>query len=87
MLIAIISFTSLGVIKSSASFESLYFLVTEFSLTKAAGEASFAGSFADTPTSLQFSGRITETADLSFPRYLFATRFTSDGVTFFMLSI
>ena len=86
MLIAIISFTSFGVRISSAPFESLCFFVSSFSLKSVAGVTSFVGVLDEIPTSLMSSGRTIEIADLSTPKYLFATRLTSAGVTFFMFS-
>ena len=38
-------------------------------------------------TSFEFSGNTIETALLSIPRYLFAAFFTSEAVTFLILSI
>ena len=84
MLIATISLTLFGVSKRVAPLESSYFCVFSFSLINLAGCSVFV--IFEILTSLLVSGKTIDTALLSFPRYLIATRFTSSAVTFFMLS-
>lgn len=81
MLIATISLTLFGVSKRVAPLESSYFCVFSFSLINLAGCSVFV--IFEILTSLLVSGKTIDTALLSFPRYLIATRFTSSAVTFF----
>ena len=61
-------------------------VLTVYHVTIIGSVASFVGVLEEIPTSFVSSGRTIEIADLSSPKYLFATRFTSEGVTFFMFS-